>query len=100
LADLVNMEPTDERFDAKVAVLMEQIRHHVGEEEHDLFPAVADGLSDERLAELGEELESAKSAVPTRPHPHAPDTPPGNAASSLGAGVVDRARDFVEKLTS
>src|ERR1700678_2152085 len=45
LADLEKMEATDERFDAKMTVLIEQVRHHVSEEEDDLFPKVADGLS-------------------------------------------------------
>ena len=69
LADLEKMEPTDERFGAKVTVLIEQIRHHVSEEKDDLLPKVSDGLSQERLDELGDELEKAKSVVPTRPHP-------------------------------
>ena len=93
------MEPTDERFDAKVSVLMEQIRHHVSEEEDDLFPKVSDGLSQDRLAELGTQLEQAKKVAPTRPHPNAPDTPPANAAAGLAAGVVDRTKDIVNKVT-
>lgn len=99
LADLEKMEPTDERFDAKMSVLMEQIRHHVSEEEEDLFPQVSDGLSQDRLAELGTQLEDAKKVAPTRPHPNAPDTPPANAVAGLGAGVVGRAKDVVKKVT-
>ena len=38
LADLEEMEPTDERFDAKVIVLIEQVRHHVSEEEDAFSP--------------------------------------------------------------
>jgi hypothetical protein len=38
LAELEKMAPSDERFDAKMTVLMENIRHHVDEEEEDLFP--------------------------------------------------------------
>ena len=38
LSELDPMAPQDERFDAKVAVLIENVRHHVREEEHDLFP--------------------------------------------------------------
>ena len=33
----------DERYDAKVTVMMEQVRHHVEEEETDWFPKVRDG---------------------------------------------------------
>ena len=100
LADLEGMEPTDERYDAKVSVLIEQVRHHVKEEETELFPKVADGLSQERLNDLGDQLEKAKAAVPTRPHPHAPDTPPGNAVAGLVSGIIDRTKDVIDHVTS
>src|SRR4051812_7480932 len=37
LSELDRMGPDDERFDAKVTVLMENVRHHVEEEENDFF---------------------------------------------------------------
>lgn len=100
LADLEKMEPTEERFEAKVTVLMEQVRHHVEEEEEDLFPMVADALSEARLGELGEEMEAAKDMVPTRPHPNAPDTPPGNVLGGVVSGAIDRTKDAVKRATS
>src|SRR6188474_3412853 len=33
LSELVDLDPREERFDAKVTVLMENVRHHVDEEE-------------------------------------------------------------------
>src|ERR1700722_494466 len=44
LSELDGMDPSDERFDAKVTVLIESVRHHVEEEEQDLFPAVRAAL--------------------------------------------------------
>src|SRR5580700_10244925 len=44
LSELDGMDPGDERFDAKVTVLIENVRHHVEEEETDLFPRVRDEL--------------------------------------------------------
>jgi len=38
LSELDGMDPTHERFDAKVQVLIENVRHHVQEEEQELFP--------------------------------------------------------------
>ena len=38
------MKPTDERFDAKTTVLIENVTHHVEEEEQDWFPKVREGL--------------------------------------------------------
>ncbi len=38
IVQLQDMDPGDELYDAKVKVLSEQIEHHVGEEETDMFP--------------------------------------------------------------
>src|SRR5262245_40794749 len=40
LSELQDMGPKNERFDAKVTVLIENVRHHVEEEESDFFPEV------------------------------------------------------------
>ena len=97
LSELENMDPEDERFVPKATVLMENVRHHVEEEEGELFPKVREVLKRKALTELGEAMESAKKVVPTRPHPRAPDTPPGNLVAGAGAAVVDKAKDAVKK---
>ena len=99
LSELQGMSPKQERFDAKVTVLIELVRHHVKEEEKELFPDVRDALTRKELAEIGELLEKAKSIAPTRPHPRLPDEPPGNVAPGLVAGVIDRARSAIETVT-
>lgn len=99
LSELASMEPTDERYDAKVTVLIENVRHHVKEEEQELFPKIRGSLSEEHLARVGEQLEAAKNIAPTRPHPRSPDTPPGNLFSGLVAGGVDKARDILKAVT-
>lgn len=40
LADLLKMDVGDEHFDAKITVLKEEVQHHVGEEEKNLFPTL------------------------------------------------------------
>src|SRR4051812_11095610 len=92
LRELEDLDPANERFDAKVTVLMENVRHHVREEEDELFPAVREQLGRTRLRELGNELRAAKPKVPTRPHPMAPDEPPGNVIVGGAVAVMDRAR--------
>jgi len=91
LSELDGMEPTHERFDAKVTVLMESVKHHITEEESELFPLVRQELGRKRLQEIGEELERAKKTAPTRPHPRTPDEPPGNLVTAPAAGLADRA---------
>ncbi len=93
LSELDGMSPDEERFDAKVSVLMESVRHHVEEEEGEMFPQVRKAVSRAQLDDLGALIERAKKSAPTRPHPAAPDEPPGNVVSGLVAGLIDRVRD-------
>jgi len=92
LQELEHLDPSHERFDAKVTVLIEHVRHHVTEEEQELFPKVRKKLGRHRLLELGAELRDARPHVPTRPHPASPDEPPANALIGGAAAVIDRAR--------
>ncbi|HEY0646241.1 MAG TPA: hemerythrin domain-containing protein [Nocardioides sp.] len=65
--ELAAMKPTDERFDAKTTVLIENVRHHMDEEEEEWFPKVREGLGRKALQEIGEELLEAKKKAPTKP---------------------------------
>jgi hemerythrin superfamily protein len=96
LSELEPMDPKNERFDAKVSVLIESVRHHVREEEHTLFPEVRSGMSRKDLLELGAQLAEGKRLAPTRPHPRSPDEPPANLVVGAVAGVVDRALTVVK----
>lgn len=98
LSELADMDPADERFDAKTTVLIENVRHHVEEEEGEFFPKVRSELGRKELAEVGEALEAARKTAPTSPHPRLPDTPPGNAVVGTIAGVVDRVGDNLSGL--
>jgi len=98
LSELEHMEPEDERFDAKVTVLIENVRHHVKEEEQDFFPKVRDELGRDALSHLGDAMVEAKKTAPTRPHPRSPDSPPGNVVVGAAVGVVDRIGDTVSGL--
>src|SRR3712207_6093968 len=44
LSELEGMTGDEERFDAKVMVLMESVRHHVEEEEGEMFPKVREAI--------------------------------------------------------
>lgn len=98
LDELEKMDPAHERFKAKVTVLIENVRHHVEEEEGDYFPQVRAALGRNDLNELGDAMAEAKKTAPTHPHPKAPDTPPGNVVAGAASGVVDRVADTVSGL--
>lgn len=98
LSELEGMDPEHERFEAKATVLMEQVRHHVDEEESDLFPAVRSALGRKQLQDVGATMEQAKKMAPHRPHPRSPEEPPANIVAGAAAGAVDRAREAVSRL--
>ncbi|MDB5753627.1 MAG: hemerythrin [Massilia sp.] len=54
IAQLQEMDPEDDLYDAKVKVLGEQIDHHVEEEEGEMFPKAKKASLD--LAALGDEM--------------------------------------------
>jgi hypothetical protein len=57
LADLIHLDPEDESFDAKLAVMKEQLQHHAHEEEErELFPRVRKAFSRDELDALGGEM--------------------------------------------
>lgn len=58
IADLLEMTPEDDNFDAKVKVLKEQVEHHVEEEEEQLFPAIEKMFGDAKLEAIGAAMEA------------------------------------------
>jgi len=67
LSELAGMDPADERFTAKVTVLIENVRHHVEEEEQDWFPEVRKAMGRKVLQRLGQEMAAAKATAPADP---------------------------------
>lgn len=63
VADLTALAASDEHFEPKLQVLKEQLEHHHGEEEKNLFPKVQGLLSTTELEELGERMLAAEEAL-------------------------------------
>ena len=63
IADLLDMDPSDTQFKAKMKVLQELVEHHVEEEEKDLFKSVKKLTTRDELAIMGEQLEAMFSEL-------------------------------------
>jgi hemerythrin superfamily protein len=98
LSELTDLDPSNERFDAKVTVLIENVRHHVEEEETEYFPKVRKELGRAALNEIGDSMAEAKKTAPSKPHPRMPDEGPANLVTGAIAGVADRVTDNVSGL--
>jgi len=65
--ELSTMKPDDERFTAKTTVLIENVEHHMEEEEQEWFPKVRAGLGRNQLQDLGAQMIKAREKAPRRP---------------------------------
>ncbi|THV28335.1 hemerythrin domain-containing protein [Glycomyces paridis] len=90
---LEGLGPEDDRFEPLVERLIADVRHHLDEEERHLLPRLRAACDEEELQFLGYKVLAAKEFAPTRPHPHAPHTPPGNLVLGPGVGFIDKIRD-------
>lgn len=54
LAELADCDPTTPAYEAVLTKLVDAVTHHVEEEESTVLPGMRNGLSTERLAELGQ----------------------------------------------
>ena len=93
---LRKMRPEHERYDAKVKVLIDVVRHHVEEEETEAFPKLQKAFDVDELELLGDAMEEAKKVAPTYAHPRSPDEPPGNILAGAVSSLMDRGIDALK----
>ncbi len=60
LRELASLSGDSEKFEPKLKVLMEDIEHHVMEEEGEMFPKVEKVIGKAELEELGKQMEEEK----------------------------------------
>ena len=65
--ELAAMSPDDDHFAAKTTVLIENVTHHIEEEETEWFPKVREALGRKQLAEIGAGMLELKKKAPRRP---------------------------------
>src|SRR5215471_10816325 len=63
IADLLQMDPDDDSFEAKVRTLRQDVQHHVEEEEESLFPRVRQLFDDETLEAIGSAMDDTEEEL-------------------------------------
>ncbi|WP_448662960.1 hemerythrin domain-containing protein [Sphingomonas sp. CJ20] len=72
LGELLDLSFGSDEWDAKFAEMRHRYEHHIEEEEEDMFPAAAEGLSDAETARLATIFEQRKPRELARAEDHAP----------------------------
>ena len=94
LQRLEKLDAGDPAFDDELATLMAEIRHHIEDEEGEMFAHMRQVIDTEELRKLGARVEAFKKVAPTRPHPNVPNTPLPRLAAGPAASLFDRMRDL------
>jgi hypothetical protein len=94
MAKLEKLDPGDPAFDDELATLMGEIRHHIEDEEGEMFVHMRQALDAGELRTLGGRVEAFKTVAPTRPHPNVPNEALPRLAAGPAASLFDRMRDL------
>jgi hemerythrin-like domain-containing protein len=63
MGELEQLTPDDETWDAKFSVMEENLKHHINEEEREMFEQAQKVFSDEELDQLGEQMLQRKEQL-------------------------------------
>ena len=94
LQRLEKLDADDPAFDDELARLIEEIRHHIADEEGEMFAQMRRDIDADELRKLGARVEAFKKVAPTRPHPNVPNEPLPRMAAGPAASLFDRMRDL------
>jgi hypothetical protein len=100
LKELGRTEPTDRRFPALIDSIGAQVRRHDRVAAREIFPLLCTACSGAELVRLGNRVQVAREAAPTRPHPAKPQSPPANKVVDAAIGVLDKVRDVLSGRTT
>jgi hemerythrin-like domain-containing protein len=91
---LEKLDADDPAFDVELATLIDEIRHHIEDEEGEMFVHMRQAIEPEELRKLGGRVDAFKKVAPTRPHPNIPNEPLPRMAAGPAASLFDRMRDL------
>ncbi|WP_375487303.1 hemerythrin domain-containing protein [uncultured Mycobacterium sp.] len=94
LQQLEDGKPGESEYHEALAGFIKAGREHIRYEQTVVWPKFKAAVGADELEKLGNKLEQAKKAAPTRPHPHTPSGPAAQMTMGAGASVVDHLRDM------
>ncbi|HEX3959265.1 MAG TPA: hemerythrin domain-containing protein [Trebonia sp.] len=94
---LDKLAPGLPEFEGVLARFTRAAREHILFEEASVWPGLADALSAQEAADLGQKLHLAKKSAPTRPHPGTPAHPGILKGAGPAVAAADRLRDAVSR---
>jgi len=90
----------DETRPDRAADVCRRLTRHADAAAGELLPLLLQMAPVEDLIRLGNRVELAEEAAPTRPHPGTPATPPWNKVVDPAVAVVDKVRDMMSRRTT
>ncbi|KAI9142058.1 HHE domain-containing protein [Paraphysoderma sedebokerense] len=94
LYKLDSMKVGDPGYDEHLQKIMNELEHHMKEEEEQDLRELRARVGEDELIRLGQKFDGTKKIVPTRPHPSAPDRPPLETLAGILTAPIDKMRDM------
>ncbi|MBW4561117.1 MAG: hemerythrin domain-containing protein [Mojavia pulchra JT2-VF2] len=63
LEEIKSLKPNDSEFKKKITELKKAVKHHVEEEENEIFKSISEYMSEQKLIELGREFRKTKAQL-------------------------------------
>lgn len=96
----MKLKPTDVQFDLTMKQIIKMLRHHIKEEEEEIFPSIKKFWSEQKLIEIGKSYISHQSIAVTRPHPAAPDKGLMGKIANAATKPLDEMRDAIHNAST
>lgn len=96
LTDVEKLDAESVDYRETVEEVIDSVRHHVEDEEGDMFPQLEEATSDDLRDRIGAVVDTAKGLVPTHPHPLVPGTATAQLVAGPWATAIDKARDLLD----
>lgn len=95
LAELYDLGVDHPEFDAKLNKFADAVAAHAAHEESEEFVLLRKQLPESKLLSMARSVKFAESLAPTRPHPHAGESPVANLIAGPPLALFDHLRDAV-----